>query len=404
MAMDEDLREQSSQLNKKGQRIQHQTEMMMRRLPIARTTLETLAKADHAQEVKKVAHEALNKLNASSVKPEELFLFLGADTPTPPVDIEDLKRYRGLLDSLAAELDVPADSDQWPKGSIAMYGLQKLAERVCPGASAPALDIRNGLLEMFLREGFLAPLRSCMPLDDAVLRAIATIPFNGPQLKPEVFVQCLRKEGINVSGTADRQFASSGDEADRNRRYQHDCRLMAASNQQREFANDVIKRQMGVAQVALETIANGNDPEALKLARETLDGFNALSEPEKSMAFFLGADQGAAIPPVDPIDIRHLQELHEKLNAQHRDAGMEGCGSIDARVMASACSPGADMGAVWLRASLLGIMVQQGFLAEWQRGKELDEAVYRVAATIPLNGVQLDPNTFVQRLREEIGV
>jgi hypothetical protein len=48
-------------------------------------------------------------------------------------------------------------------------------------------------------------------------------------------------------------------------------------------------------------------------------------------------------------------------------------------------------------------MVQQGFLAEWQRDKELDEAVYRVAATIPLDGFQLDPNTFVQRLREEIG-
>lgn len=271
MATYEDLREQFRQINKKAQRIQHQNEMLMRRLPIARTSLETLAKGDHAPDVQKIAHEALNELNTSSVKPEELFLFLGADTSTLPVDIEDLKRFRGLLNGLAAELDVPADSDQWPKGSIAMYGLQKLVERACgPGANASALNLRNGWLEMFLREGYLAPLQSCMPLDDAMLRAIATIPFNGPQLKPEVFVQRLREEGINVSGTADRQLASSGNEADRYRRLQHHYRLMNADVQQYEFASGVMNRQMAVAQGALETIANGcSDQSAQNLARET---------------------------------------------------------------------------------------------------------------------------------------
>jgi hypothetical protein len=405
MATYEDLREQFRQINKKAQRIQHQNEMLMRRLPIARTSLETIAKGDHAPDVQKIAHEALNDLNTSSVKPEELFLFLGADTSTPPVDIEDLKRYRGLLDGLAAELDVPANSDQWPKGSIAMYGLQKLVERACgPGANASALNLRNGWLEMLLREGYLAPLQSCMPLDDAILRAIATIPFNGPQLKPEVFVQHLREEGINVSGTADRQFASYGNEADRYQRLQHHCRLMNADVQQYEFASDVMNRQMAVAQGALETIATRcGDQRAQNLARETLDGFDVLSEPERFMAFFLGVDQGAATPPVNPIDIRHLLELHEKLNARHRDAATEGCGAIGASLMASVCSPGADMGAVWLRASLLGIMLKQGVLAEWQRGTELDDAVYRVAATIPLNGAQLNPSAFVSRLREEIG-
>ena len=71
--------------------------------------------------------------------------------------------------------------------------------------------------------------------------------------------------------------------------------------------------------------------------------------------------------------------------------------------MASVCSPGADIDAVWLRASLLGIMLKLGVLAEWQRGMGLDDAVYRVAATMPLNGLQLDPIAFVRRLREEVG-
>jgi hypothetical protein len=258
---------------------------------------------------------------------------------------------------------------------------------------------------MFLREGYLAPLQSCMPLDDAILRAIATIPFNGSQLKPEVFVQRLLEEGISVSGTADRQLASSGNEADRYRRLQHHYRLMNADAQQCEFASHVLNRQVAIARGALETIANGcNEQRAQNLARETLDGFDVLSDPERFMAFFLGVDQGAATPPVNPIDIKHLLELHEKLNARHRAAATEGCGAIvNASLMASVCSPGADIDAVWLRASLLGIMLKLGVLAEWQRGMGLDDAVYRVAATMPLNGLQLDPIAFVRRLREEVG-
>ncbi len=42
MATYEDLCEQFRQMNKKAQRIQHQNEMLRRRLPIARTSLEAL--------------------------------------------------------------------------------------------------------------------------------------------------------------------------------------------------------------------------------------------------------------------------------------------------------------------------------------------------------------------------
>jgi hypothetical protein len=404
MAAYEDLCEQFRQINKKAQRIQHQNEMLTRRLPIARTSLETLAKGDRAPEVQKIAHGALNELNASSGKPEELFLFLGAEAPTPPVDVKDLKRYRELLESLAAELEAPTDSDQGPKSSIAMYGLQKLVETACgPGANASALKLRNGWLEMFLREGYLAPLQSCMPLDDAMLRAIATISFNGPQLKPEVFVQRLREEGINVSGIADRQFASSGNEADRYRRLQHHYRLMNADVQQDEFASDIMNRQMAVAQGALETIAKGgNDQRAQNLARETLDGFHVLSEPERFHAFFQGVQDGALIPPVDPVDMRHVRDFYKDA-AQRYPEFSEGKVAVGVDALARVCRPGANVLAVSLRYQLLWVMIKLGVLAEWQHGEELNDAVYRVAATVPLNGIQLDPNTFVQCLRGEIG-
>ena len=49
-------------------------------------------------------------------------------------------------------------------------------------------------------------------------------------------------------------------------------------------------------------------------------------------------------------------------------------------------------------------MTSHGVLAEWQRGTELDDVAFRVAATIPLNGAELDSEAFVTRLRAERGV
>jgi len=403
MATYDDLREQFRQLNKKAQRIQHQTEMMRRRLPIARTALETVASGDHAPEILRIAREALKELNVSSVPPEKQCLFLVADNPTPPVDVTDLRRYRELLENLAAELDVSTDGDKQPKGSIAASGLQKVVEGVCgSGANAQALWLRNGLLEMFLREGYLAPLRSCADLDDAVLQVAATVPFEGQDLKPQTFVQRLRDAGIDVAGTADRHFASSSNEADRYRRLQHHYRLMNVDTQQLEYEDGVISTDLATARGALELLSKQHcAPEALKIAQDALDKLSTMSDWERHHSFMQGVEQGAAIHPVDPIDLRHVLELYERVDAQRHNLGMEGSCAIEVDLMATACSPGADVGAVWVRSALLGLMVKQGVLADWQHGTQLDDGVYRVAATMPLNGFQFDPIAFVRRLREE---
>jgi hypothetical protein len=39
-------------------------------------------------------------------------------------------------------------------------------------------------------------------------------------------------------------------------------------------------------------------------------------------------------------------------------------------------------------------------LAEWQHGTELEDAVFRLAATIPMSGVKLDEERFVEELRQ----
>jgi hypothetical protein len=127
-----------------------------------------------------------------------------------------------------------------------------------------------------------------------------------------------------------------------------------------------------------------------------------MSNSERHHSFVLGVDQGAAIPPVDPIDLRHVLELYERVDGQRHNLGREGSVAIETDLMATACIPGAEVGAVWVRCALLGLMVKQGVLADWQRGTGLDDVVYRVAAAMPLNGFQLDPSAFIQRLREEV--
>jgi hypothetical protein len=57
-----DLTEQVRLLNEKGQQLQHQTEMLTRRLPIARTALETIATVDGSPEILQAAGEALGGL------------------------------------------------------------------------------------------------------------------------------------------------------------------------------------------------------------------------------------------------------------------------------------------------------------------------------------------------------
>ena len=122
---------------------------------------------------------------------------------------------------------------------------------------------------------------------------------------------------------------------------------------------------------------------------------------EDFRAFIKAAEEGAAIPAVTENDLRQLHELC--VDRAKRYSGKDGIVPLD--LMARACSPGADLPAVWLRHNQLRLLVRQGFLAEWQHGTALDDAVYRVAATIPLNGTDFDPEAFVQRLRHgHIGI
>ena len=118
---------------------------------------------------------------------------------------------------------------------------------------------------------------------------------------------------------------------------------------------------------------------------------------ESFRAFIKAAEEGATIPPVAQGDLKSLHELC--VERAKRYCGKDGVVTLDS--MARVCSPDANLPAVWLRHTQVRSLYRHGLLAEWQHGTALDDAVFRLAATVPMNGVNLDTEAFIRRLREE---
>jgi hypothetical protein len=115
--------------------------------------------------------------------------------------------------------------------------------------------------------------------------------------------------------------------------------------------------------------------------------------------FFVGVQQDQPVPEVDPTA---LKQFHEKIIEQSGEAGPGAAIALSALGLGQSIS-GADAGPLCVRNWVIGIALMQGLLVDWQQGTELDGSVYQVAANIPVNGIQFDPEAFVTRLRAEKG-
>ncbi len=113
-------------------------------------------------------------------------------------------------------------------------------------------------------------------------------------------------------------------------------------------------------------------------------------------AFIQQAEAGASIPAVDEHDLKCMHELC--VERAKRYVGKDGVVSLEAT--ANACSPSANVPAVWLRHTQLRQLYRQGLLSQWQHGTALDDAVFRLAATIPMKGTQLDQEIFLRELKQ----
>jgi len=116
---------------------------------------------------------------------------------------------------------------------------------------------------------------------------------------------------------------------------------------------------------------------------------------ESFRAFIKAAEEGAVVPPVADHDLKSLHELC--VERAKRYCGKDGVVTLD--LMTRACRPDANLPAVWLRHSQLRTLYRHGLLAEWQHGAALDNAVFHLAATMPMTGVSLDQEAFLRNLR-----
>jgi hypothetical protein len=85
-------------------------------------------------------------------------------------------------------------------------------------------------------------------------------------------------------------------------------------------------------------------------------------------------------------------------------------GSLSSGLYEGACSPEANVLAVWYRASILGVLqlLPENPLTPWSHGGKLDDAVFQIAATFPMkklpiglvkNGLPLDVQELVKQIR-----
>jgi len=115
--------------------------------------------------------------------------------------------------------------------------------------------------------------------------------------------------------------------------------------------------------------------------------------------FIKAAEQGGEIPSVEDQDLKSLHEL--SVERAKRYCGKDGVISLE--MTARACNANANLPAVWLRHTQLRSLYREGLLADWQHGTNLEDAVFQVAATIPMRGTRLDHKTFIESLRAKTG-
>lgn len=94
------------------------------------------------------------------------------------------------------------------------------------------------------------------------------------------------------------------------------------------------------------------------------------------------------VPPVDPANLRSLWEMQRGLQTSLLQAGVGGeQTSIDIESYRRACTSGANIGALWYRLSQISLLQMLGALAPWIHEGVIADAVFKVAASFPMEGV-----------------
>ena len=123
---------------------------------------------------------------------------------------------------------------------------------------------------------------------------------------------------------------------------------------------------------------------------------------------FLGGNPGEPVPAVGMKDLRSVWNIYKDIESRRSGEQV----GVDISVIEHACSATADVRAVTYRCGMLQILerLPGDLLAPWKESGQLVDAVFSVAARIPMNWIGIgipqsrlpfDVDSFLDELRLE---
>jgi hypothetical protein len=117
------------------------------------------------------------------------------------------------------------------------------------------------------------------------------------------------------------------------------------------------------------------------------------------------------VAAVDPADLRSVWEMQRDVQRNAPNHAPSQTSSISVGLYQQACRPGAEVGAVWYRVSMLHLLAGPiGLLIPLLHDGELLDAVFNLAATFPMNklsvgevnqGLPFDVQEFIKQLEKQ---
>ena len=115
------------------------------------------------------------------------------------------------------------------------------------------------------------------------------------------------------------------------------------------------------------------------------------------MAGFLDDfNNGTPAPAVDPSDIRRMWEFMSRLKQEHPNIEIAGSAVFRTVRSEDVYAPKANVGAVWVRAGLIDILLRTGELKPWVADSDYEKRVYEVAAAFPMRVGTFDGEEFLR--------
>ena len=127
--------------------------------------------------------------------PMSFFQSLKGGGPAPAVDPENLKRVWKFFESLRAEV-ASRNSEENRSSGPSPLGVEAdiLAQQCSPGANIGAVTFRCQCLQMFSKEGLLAPWQHGEELEDIVFEVFAAYPVHIGKFDSEALLKDLREK------------------------------------------------------------------------------------------------------------------------------------------------------------------------------------------------------------------